>query len=106
MQTFLLKNGGIIEVYLMFTFQCNPLKQFTCWNGDCISLEKRCDLRTDCDDRSDEYQCQQIRFNQDVYRKTFVPSNPWDEGPLKIEVSFDVLDIVEIKEAQVLGVVN
>ena len=85
----------------MLIFKCDPMKQFTCWNGDCLSLEKRCDERSDCNDRSDEFNCQQIRFEKDVYRKTHVPKNPRDERPLEVEVSFDVIDIVEINEAKV-----
>ena len=85
----------------MLIFQCNPMKQFTCWNGDCIALEKRCNERTDCDDGSDEYHCRQIIFNRDAYRKTYVPINPTVKGPLNVEVSFAVIDIVEINEAKV-----
>ncbi|XP_016091061.1 LOW QUALITY PROTEIN: SCO-spondin [Sinocyclocheilus grahami] len=32
-------------------------KQFSCWSGECVSLEKRCDLRRDCADGSDESDC-------------------------------------------------
>ena len=81
--------------------KCNPTKEFTCSNGDCISLEKRCNERTDCNDRSDEYNCQQIKIDKHSYRKTYVPINPTEEGPLKIVVGFDVIDIVEINEAEV-----
>ena len=83
----------------MFNFKCDPLKQFTCWNGDCLALEKRCNEINDCNDRSDEYHCQQIRFDKGVYRKTYVPKS--EKAPLKIEVSFDVTGIVEINEAEV-----
>ena len=85
----------------MFICKCNPTKEFTCANGDCISLEKRCNERTDCNDESDEYHCQQIIIDKNSYRKTYVPRNPTKEGPLKIEVGFDVIDIVEINEAEV-----
>ena len=82
----------------MFICKCNPTKEFTCANGDCISLEKRCNERTDCNDESDEYHCQQIIIDKNSYRKTYVPRNPTKEGPLKIEVGFDVIDIVKIDE--------
>ena len=64
-------------------------------------METRCDERSDCNDKSDEIGCQQIRFEKDSYRKTDVPKNPKEEGPLEIEVSFDVIDIVEVNEAEV-----
>lgn len=31
--------------------------QFTCMDGSCIDLAKRCDLRVDCNDNSDEAAC-------------------------------------------------
>lgn len=32
-------------------------KQFTCSNGDCVHLDRRCDLQRDCADGSDERDC-------------------------------------------------
>ena len=83
-------------------FQCNPKSQFTCWNGDCISLESRCDDKADCLDRSDEHSCQQIIFDKNIYRKTYVPRNlSMNDHPITIKVGFDVIDIVDINEAEV-----
>ena len=31
--------------------------QFTCNNGMCIDIEKRCNLKTECQDKSDESSC-------------------------------------------------
>ncbi len=36
-------------------------KQFSCWSGECVSLGKRCDLRRDCADGSDESDCCESR---------------------------------------------
>uniref|UniRef100_A0A3P8Z7L8 SCO-spondin n=1 Tax=Esox lucius TaxID=8010 RepID=A0A3P8Z7L8_ESOLU len=35
---------------------CSP-KQFSCSSGECVHLDKRCDLRRDCADGSDERDC-------------------------------------------------
>ncbi|XP_066483571.1 SCO-spondin-like [Tiliqua scincoides] len=32
-------------------------KQFSCGSGECLALERRCDLHQDCQDRSDEANC-------------------------------------------------
>jgi len=38
---------------------CDPYDQWTCENGDCISIEKKCDGDSDCNDGSDESDCQE-----------------------------------------------
>ena len=91
---------SIIDIFLL-QFQCKPRTQFTCWSGDCIPLEQRCNERADCEDRSDEHKCQQIFFDKNEYRKTYIPRNWLKNTPLKIETGFDVIDIVEINEAKV-----
>ena len=34
------------------------MSEFTCGNGECIDLKKRCDARVDCQDGADEFKCQ------------------------------------------------
>ena len=36
---------------------CAANSQFTCDNGDCVSLERKCDRYHDCSDGSDEIDC-------------------------------------------------
>uniref|UniRef100_A0A6A7FW06 Glycine receptor subunit alpha-2-like n=1 Tax=Hirondellea gigas TaxID=1518452 RepID=A0A6A7FW06_9CRUS len=38
------------------------IEDFTCDDAKCISLEKRCDLKYDCHDHSDEVDCHLIKF--------------------------------------------
>lgn len=45
---------------LLFT-PCK-LNQFTCDDAKCIPLEKRCDLKYDCFDHSDEVDCEIVKF--------------------------------------------
>ena len=42
---------------------------FTCDNGFCIPMEKRCDQKLDCEDVSDEKQCQIISIDPKKYLK-------------------------------------
>ena len=55
----------------------------------------------DCNDRSDEHDCTQIRLDKDKYIKEYAPGNPSGSGKLEIGVSFDVTKIVEINEPEV-----
>ncbi|KAK6967752.1 G-protein coupled receptor GRL101 [Biomphalaria glabrata] len=41
--------------------KCDSLTEFTCSNGQCISLEAQCDLFSDCVDESDEGKCIKCR---------------------------------------------
>ena len=86
---------------ISISFQCNPEKQFTCWSGDCIKSYQRCNRVMDCNDRSDEHNCTQIRLDKDKYIKEYTPGNPSGSGKLEIGVSFDVTKIVEINEPEV-----
>lgn len=36
---------------------CHPTEQFSCPNGECIPIERRCDQRLDCYDGADESNC-------------------------------------------------
>ena len=57
------------EQNYMTLSSCVP-KQFTCSNGQCISLFKRCDSNYDCYDKSDEKNCLMFilssEYNKDV----------------------------------------
>uniref|UniRef100_H9GNM8 SCO-spondin n=1 Tax=Anolis carolinensis TaxID=28377 RepID=H9GNM8_ANOCA len=48
---------------------CSP-KQFTCRSGECLALERRCDLQHDCLDGSDEANCVDCLLS---------PWNSWSE---------------------------
>ena len=50
------------------------LNEFTCNNGNCIKITKRCDNIIDCPDSSDESNCD--RFNSSTYNKHIPPESP------------------------------
>jgi len=54
----------ISHYYYNFYFQCLET-EFTCNDGNCISLDKRCNILRDCPDNSDEIHCDLVRIVDD-----------------------------------------
>ena len=40
---------------------CRP-SEFNCWDGNCVKMTQRCNQRSECQDGSDEFNCQTIPF--------------------------------------------
>ncbi|KAF2364671.1 Neurotransmitter-gated ion-channel transmembrane domain [Trinorchestia longiramus] len=57
---------------------------FTCDNAVCIPLQERCDLKYDCQDHSDETQCDLVFFPQE-YRSDLPPTGS-EGSPLSISL--------------------
>ena len=80
-------------------------QEFTCWTGDCISLEQRCDQVSDCDDQSDEKDCE-IVVLPDSYQKSVPPltrlKTKGDKhfSPVEVRVNLTVMDVVAIRETE------
>uniref|UniRef100_A0A8C4YG97 Uncharacterized protein n=1 Tax=Gopherus evgoodei TaxID=1825980 RepID=A0A8C4YG97_9SAUR len=51
-------------------------KQFSCGSGECLALEKRCDLHPDCQDGSDESSCGTCRAPLRALGPGHVPPAP------------------------------
>ena len=71
------------------------MDEFTCSNGDCIGMEGRCNKRFDCDDKSDESNCNLLKLDENSFL-TLHP--PMQEKKLNIEISIDLLSIFNIDE--------
>ena len=70
-------------------------RDFTCNDGQCVSMEQRCDQRSDCRDESDERNCN-ILVLKDGYNKRIPPII--SGGPVDVEVSIHLLKLVDIDE--------
>ena len=80
-------------------------QELTCSTGDCISLEQRCDQVSDCDDQSDEKDCE-IVVLPDSYQKSVPPltrlKTKGDKhfSPVEVRVNLTVMDVVAIRETE------
>ena len=70
--------------------------EFTCNDGQCVNIEKRCNQLSDCRDMSDEVECQILVFDKG-YNKKVPPVNSSD--PVDVSISIDLLRLVNIDES-------
>ena len=78
--------------------------EFTCDDGQCIKMERRCDQVTgkepNCRDRSDEKGCQLLVFENDYNNKIPPIGNAKDGNaiPTDVSISITLMKVVEIEE--------
>ena len=75
---------------------CSDQEQFTCDNGDCVSMGKRCDQIPDCRDKSDERQCN-VLVLEEGYNKN-IPPITLDKEKVNVSISLNLLKLVDIDE--------
>ncbi|XP_050727803.1 uncharacterized protein LOC127004285 [Eriocheir sinensis] len=76
---------------------CSP-EQFPCDNGQCVPQGKRCDLRPDCSDETDEKLCNVV--NLPVNYSPAVPPPPTAEDSLALLLS---VEICSVREFELVG---
>ena len=74
---------------------CND-DEFTCNNATCVSMDARCDGKTDCEDGTDEVDCN-VFVTSVGYNKYLVPPTD-DGGRLEIKTSVSIYEITKISE--------
>ena len=71
--------------------------EFTCHDGSCQKMEKRCDGKSNCRDGTDEENCQTI-VTFAGYNKFLVPEPIGTDNLLTINISFIIDEIITIDE--------
>ena len=69
---------------------------FTCDDGQCVSMDERCNQVANCRDESDEDNCQILVLKKD-YNKNVPPINS-SHPYVNVSVSIDLLSLVDINE--------
>ena len=81
---------------------CNPEGEFTCYDGQCIKLEDRCNQVPNCRDKSDERNCK-ILLLEDGYEKQIPPTKAGVDNtvvPVNVKISITLMKVMEIKERE------
>ena len=92
-------NNGVTNVEKLLLSACDS-NQFTCDEGSCISMLRRCDNFQDCQDVSDEKNCMLVFKDSEKYLKDKTPPAGNGAKKLPVELSIDVKEIISIDEVE------
>ena len=79
-------------------------EEFTCADGQCIMMEKRCNQLPDCSDNSDERGCQMLLledgYNMKVPPITAVSETDSTVVPVPVHISILLMKVVKVEEVE------
>ena len=93
--------GKLNKIVKVKMTTCLTGNQFTCDDGICISMDKRCDQSINCNDGSDELNCAMIEMGNNYNSK--ISPFKFDDAlnkviPASVSASIKILDIIKIGE--------
>ena len=89
--------AAIFKTLRELCFQCDE-SEFGCFDGSCIMLSKVCDEIDDCDDGSDEKNCNIFVIDPEKYRKEYPPRQAGSkQTSIMIGNNFSTHDIKMLK---------
>ena len=90
-----INDGEAYTTTLSFSV-CNDT-QFACQDGNCVPMERRCDGKIDCYDKSDEMECNLIVF-ESSYSKGISPPPKKYSNASDVFLSVDIKEILKLDE--------
>lgn len=92
------------ENVLLALSKCN-YNEFGCSNGECVSGFARCNSIVECEDQSDEEQCNTVEKKKG-YNKKRLPHTGKDHSPFYIKYFASVYNIADINSVERIAVVD
>ena len=95
-------NEGQPYTTLLKMSGCNPGGEFTCNDGQCVTMAERCNQISNCRDESDEVDCQLLMLKKG-YNKRVPPIISTGENTFTkvlVGISLSLLKIVSMEEVQ------
>ena len=98
---FLCNKGQPYTALLKLT-GCNPEGDFTCDDGQCVTMAQRCNQIPNCRDKSDEVNCHLLILENNYNMKVppIVPTEGDAFNPAEVGISISILKIVSMEEVQ------
>ncbi len=87
-----------IQALLHFS-ACNG-DEYNCNSGSCIPMERLCDGRNDCEDMSDEVNCDGVTWGTMYLHANPPPPSKKNKRLLEINVSVDLFNVLKIDEVE------
>ena len=91
-------DGNSNDQFVLNINSCNDNTDFNCKDGSCVAIEKRCDSNLDCNDGSDEIDCNIISIPPSYL--SHVPAKSADGSKSQVTLSIDIWTILGIHEVE------